>query len=238
MTQGSRCRRRRFPASATCGIALCGTDADSCRHSRRGSSHATQEAGLNRDRVYLEALRAAAQQPHRWTNTLTTPEIALARLGDSAQLQRAWCRSLAMFSSWNVPLGLVGDIGGAFAARAMDTMLSQPARDRVTLRVPACARRARGTTSTPVNASTHSAERRHATLRFPSRAVLPRRLLDAPVVTSPPHWPATARRHRPSHVRSPNSRVGRTPSPARQTASSRWTVAQESSLGRRACADG
>src|SRR5687767_3823935 len=61
---------------------------------RAGDREAIAEAGRSRDRVYLEALAAALRRQPAKARDWTDVQLALARLGDSEQLQIAWCLSL------------------------------------------------------------------------------------------------------------------------------------------------
>lgn len=58
---------------------------------RAGERGAIYEAGYSRDRIYLEALAAALRQQRPKPDDFTEVQQALARLGDSEQLQKAWC---------------------------------------------------------------------------------------------------------------------------------------------------
>jgi hypothetical protein len=87
---------------------------------------AIDEAGWSRDRIYLEALVGALRRQRPKPGDWTDLQEALARLGDSEQLQVAWCLSI----NERNPTGeaVLKSIGGWFAIQAYDYLLTPAGR--------------------------------------------------------------------------------------------------------------
>jgi hypothetical protein len=94
---------------------------------RAGDRRAIVEAGLSRDRIYLEALAGALRRQQPKPGYWTEIQEALARLGDSEQLQKAWCLSINEQNSVGAPPLLKG-IGGWFAIQVYDYLLTPAGR--------------------------------------------------------------------------------------------------------------
>ncbi len=94
---------------------------------RAGERRAIYEAGYSRDRIYLEALAAALRQQRPAPDDFTDVQQALARLGDSEQLQKAWCLAINERNIHGGP-AIVRSIGGWFAIRVSDYLLTPTGR--------------------------------------------------------------------------------------------------------------
>jgi hypothetical protein len=91
---------------------------------RANDSRAIRDAGLSRDRIYLEALAGALPRRQNIPGDYMVQE-ALAQLGDTRQLQAIWCASTAErnYRSFNITSSLAR-IGGWFAIRGFDYLMS------------------------------------------------------------------------------------------------------------------
>jgi hypothetical protein len=93
---------------------------------RADDRRAIVEAGWSRDRIYWEALSGALRRQRPKPDDWTDLQQALARLGDSEQLQKAWCLSI----NERNPSGYVAprSIGGWFAIQVYDYLLTPTGR--------------------------------------------------------------------------------------------------------------
>ncbi len=94
---------------------------------RAGERRAIDEAGWSRDRIYLEALDGALRRQRPKPDDWTDVQQALARLGDSEQLQKAWCLAINERNITGGP-AIVRSIGGWFAIQVSDYLLTPAGR--------------------------------------------------------------------------------------------------------------
>jgi hypothetical protein len=87
---------------------------------RADDRRAIVEAGWSRDRIYWEALSGALRRQRPKPDDWTDLQQALARLGDSEQLQKAWCLSI----NERNPSGYVAPGASAAGSRYRYTTIS------------------------------------------------------------------------------------------------------------------
>lgn len=104
--------------------------------------HAVVDAGHSRDRTFLEALRGALQRhpPNYRSGSFSQVQEALAQLGDTEQLQTAWCLAIDdRVYDGHFVAARVARIGGWFSLQVFDYLMTARGRahfERAVRRAP------------------------------------------------------------------------------------------------------
>jgi hypothetical protein len=84
---------------------------------RAGEVQAVTEAGTSGNRAYVSALKSVLKNRKHPVNTRERARLALARLGESYQMQEFWCGAIA--EDPNPDVGALLDVGGWFMFQAI-----------------------------------------------------------------------------------------------------------------------
>ena len=93
---------------------------------RAGDGTAIAEAGGSGNRLFVPYLREAMKLDSKTVDTAGPARVALARLGETDQLQEEWCRAISGDPKigFHAPIAELGIVGGWFALQGLQVFLT------------------------------------------------------------------------------------------------------------------
>jgi hypothetical protein len=119
-----------FAHLETIQSAFCGSqskaDEDLIRRIEAGDGAAMMEAGKTGNRRFIPYVREAIKLDTKNLDTADPARLALARLGETYELQEEWCRAISGEPTivFDAPIEELGLVGGWFAIQALQTFLT------------------------------------------------------------------------------------------------------------------
>jgi hypothetical protein len=115
--------------------AFCGSqskaDEDLIRRIQSGDSAAMSEAGRSGNRLFIPFLREQLKDRDKHVDTVGPARFALARLGETDQLQEEWCRAISGDPKIGIHAAIaeLGLVGGWFAIQGLEIFLTPEGAD-------------------------------------------------------------------------------------------------------------